>query len=102
MDRRFGFTTQELTVKLPLPPDTTTLRAVLRPEDLVTYPAGTELWHIHKRGGAHPPHWTQFRYYGPVDARFDHHPRPRRMQSRGILYLATLISTCVAEVFQVD
>lgn len=102
MGRGFGFTTQELAVKLPLPPDTTTLRAVLRPEDLVTYPSGTELWHIYKRGGAHPVHWNQFRYYGPVDARFDHHTRPRRTQSRGILYLATLISTCVAEVFQAD
>lgn len=56
MGTRFGFTAQDLTVKLPLPPDTATLRAVLRPEDLVTYFVGTELWHVYKRGGAHPVH----------------------------------------------
>jgi hypothetical protein len=31
---------------------------------------------------------------------FDHHTPPRRLQERAILYGATEIATCVAEVFQ--
>ncbi len=33
-------------------------------------------------------------------ARFDHHEPPPHLQERGILYAATQIAACVAEVFQ--
>jgi len=95
-----GYTAEELAVKLPPPPDVDDLRARLRPDDLTTLPAGTELWHIYKRGGSYPVRWAEFRYFGPIDARYDHHQPPPRLQDRGILYLATLIGTCVGEVFQ--
>ncbi len=62
--------------------------------------AGTELWRIYFRGGSHPGSWNDFRVYGPVDARFDHHIPPPRDQVRGVLYGATEIKTCIAEVFQ--
>ncbi len=37
---------------------------------------------------------------GAVAVRFDHHQPPPRLQERGILYAATQIVTCLAEVFQ--
>jgi RES domain len=61
---------------------------------------GTELWRVYGRGGEHPTTWNAFRTYGPTDARFDHHVPPAHDQDRGILYAATEILTCVAEVFQ--
>jgi RES domain len=64
-------------------------------------PAGTLLWRIYVRGGAHPGGWHQFRRYGPVgSARFDHHLPPPHDQDRGILYVALDIPTCLAEAFQ--
>ena len=45
--------------------------------------------------------WNQFRRWGPVaTARFDHHEPPPHLQNHGILYAATQITACVAEVFQ--
>jgi hypothetical protein len=64
-------------------------------------PAGTRLWRIYLRGGNHPSHWSDFRVYGPAPAaRFDHHLPPPREQERAIYYAATLVGTCLAEVFQ--
>jgi hypothetical protein len=60
-------------------------------------PAGTLLVRIYSRGGAHPVDWNAFRFYGPLDARFDHHGPPPSLQARGILYAATLAVTCLAE-----
>jgi len=100
MSASSGYTAEELAVKLPPPPHADDLRARLRPDDLSTLPAGTEFWHIYKRGAAYPVRWAEFRHFGPIDARYDHHQPPPRIQGRGILYLATLIGTCVAEVFQ--
>ncbi len=100
MDELSGYTPEELATKLPSPPATDVLQARLRPEDLATVPLGTELWHIYKRGGDYPVDWDGLRHFGPIDARYDHHRPPPRPQDRGILYLATLIGTCAAEVFQ--
>ncbi len=94
------FGVNEALAKLGAPPSVRTLRDSREPKHLRVIPRGHRLWHIYKRGGPHPTTWDSFRTYGPVDARFDHHTRPTRVQSRGILYTATLIATCVAEFFQ--
>lgn len=65
---------------------------------------GTELWRVYFRGGRHPTLWNQFRAYGPNDARFDHQCAGAEgqplVQEREILYAATSLVTCLAEVFQ--
>jgi hypothetical protein len=48
----------------------------------------------------HPANWRGFRHDGPVNGRFDHHLPPPRLQERGMMYLARLPRTCLAEVFQ--
>ncbi len=60
------------------------------------------LWlRIYFRGGEHPTNWNSFRSYGPTNARFDHHRKPSALhKSRAILYSASNIRTCLAEVFQ--
>lgn len=86
-------------VKLPEPPPVAAL-ARFTPM-LRVLPAGTSLWRIYFRGGAHPATWNQFRRYGPVaTSRFDQHQTPAHAQERGILYAALHGQTCVAEVFQ--
>ena len=66
-----------------------------------TVPAGSVIWRIYFRGGLHPTRWKDFRYVGPIDARFDHHigNEPTR-QDRAVLYGADDPTTCLAEVFQ--
>lgn len=48
--------------------------------------------------------WNAFRYFGPVNARWDHHlPNAEgesKVQDRGIHYTATNAKTCLAETFQ--
>ena len=84
--------------KFPEPPSQPALQA-LGPA-LLTLPSGTLIWRMYCRGGAHPTTWNQFRYYGPTDARFDHHEPPSCVQVRGILYGAKSGPTCLAEVYQ--
>lgn len=88
--------------KLPEPPGVATLRAIA-PETFAL-PADTLLARIYFAAGSHPSRWSQFRNFGPVDARWDHHIPDARgnatAQSRSILYCAPDIDTCVAEVFQ--
>lgn len=88
--------------KLPKIPDLERLRDLA--PSLMSIPAGARLHRIYKRGGDYPSLWNAFRYFGPTGARFDHlitdkHGRAW-LQERGILYLATDITTCIAEVFQ--
>jgi hypothetical protein len=70
----------------------------------LTLQADTPLTRIYLAAGAHPARWSQFRSFGPVDARWDHHLPDAHghgvEQSRAILYCAPDIDTCVAEVFQ--
>ncbi|MBI5445940.1 MAG: RES family NAD+ phosphorylase [Deltaproteobacteria bacterium] len=72
--------------------------------DVKVVEAGTELWRIYFRGGRHPTLWSEFRAFGPTDARFDHHlstpDGEAGLQERAILYASTHVVTCVAEVFQ--
>lgn len=64
-------------------------------------PAGSLLWRIYFRAGAHPSRWSGFRSYGPTNARFDHHPPPaKRHRTRAILYAADSGPTSIAEMFQ--
>lgn len=60
------------------------------------------LWRIYFQGGRHPSEWNEFRGFGSLStARFDHHARRRRPeQKRKILYAATTVQICAAEVFQ--
>ena len=76
------------------------LLASLQPE-LRTLPVGSTVWRVYFRGGLHPTNWKDFRYVGPIDARFDHHDgdEPSR-QDRAVLYGAGHPATCLAEVFQ--
>ena len=58
------------------------------------------LYRVYRRGGLFPASWGAFRFIGPKDCRFDHHPQPRGVHKEGILYLATDPVTCLAEAFQ--
>jgi hypothetical protein len=86
--------------KLPNPPGVEELRRV-EPE-IMMLPVGVFLFRIYFRGGDYPGGWKEFRSFGPLaSARFDQHPEPRQLhESFGILYGASRIKTCVAEVFQ--
>jgi hypothetical protein len=56
---------------------------------------------IYPRGGRFPTAWGAFRFTGPLaSARFDHHEPGRPGKHRDVLYGATALGTCVAEVFQ--
>ncbi len=88
--------------KLPEPPTVAEMREI--PPDVRALPAGTRLWRIYFRGGAHPGAWDRMRAFGPLaGARFDHHDERREVQDLEILYAAIgdeAIATCVAEVFE--
>ena len=83
---------------LPDPPTRFSVSAELAP-----LAAGTLLWRIYFRGGKHRTAWNDLRHWGPTSARFDHHTRPKRHQTRGILYATRgndAVLTALAEVFQ--
>jgi len=88
--------------KFPEPPSANELARVPPAERELA--AGTVLWRVYRRGGRHPNLWQEFRYFGPLNGRFDHHisdaqGRPQ-VQNRGIYYAAANLVTCLAEVFQ--
>ena len=67
-------------------------------------PEGFGLSRVYFAGGQHPAAWSDLRWYGPTNARFDHHlvdpeGNPRH-QDRGIFYAATTFRAALAEVFQ--
>jgi hypothetical protein len=65
---------------------------------------GTRVARVYFTGGEHPTRWDEFRHYGPVNARFDHHLGDTHgeacVQERSILYCAAMADTSLAEVFQ--
>ena len=67
-------------------------------------PAGSTLARVYYARSPHPLSWNQFRFFGPVNSRWDHHVLGSdgnpRAQNRGIYYAATDAKTCLAEVFQ--
>lgn len=65
-----------------------------------TVGAGELLWRIYFRAGEHPSRWNQFRTFGPIDARFDHHLDDGPSAGRSVMYAAASPVTCLAEGFQ--
>jgi len=67
-------------------------------------PSGTRLARVYYAGGRYPMRWNAFRYFGPVNARWDHHLSNAAggacSQDRGIYYAAADANTCLAETFQ--
>jgi hypothetical protein len=98
-----------VTERLPLP-DSARFPA-LQPEHIRELPAGTQLARVYRIRGSYPTSWTEFRAYGPLKFRFDHHPFPPRAHpTRAIMYVAmegamptrlrrSSLRTCLAEVF---
>jgi hypothetical protein len=88
--------------KFPNSPGVATL-ARLKPTTTLI-PGGTRLARVYYAAGRHPKAWNAFRYFGPVNARWDHHLATSKggaqTQDRGIYYTAGDAKTCLAEVFQ--
>ena len=67
-------------------------------------PAGSALARVYYTSSAHPQGWNEFRYFGPLNARWDHHLASEagqpQTQDRGLYYAAADARTCFAEVFQ--
>jgi hypothetical protein len=71
---------------------------------LVTLPAGSALARVYYTSSAHPLAWNQFRSFGPLNFRWDHHlptvaGEPRE-PGGAVYYAAANAVTCLAEVFQ--
>jgi hypothetical protein len=86
-------------------PSSPGLRALARLTPAInTLGAGTILARIYYSRGEHPQVWNQFRYFGPLNSRWDHHALGTsgnpKMQTRGIYYAARDAKTCLAEAFQ--
>jgi hypothetical protein len=69
-----------------------------------TLPAGTILARVYYSRVSYAQAWNQFRYYGPLSSRWDHHVpdaagKPKH-QERGVYYAARDAKSCLAEVFQ--
>jgi hypothetical protein len=71
---------------------------------LYTLPAGTTLARVYYSRSFYAQAWNQFRFYGPLNSRWDHHLPDAAggptHQGRGIYYAARDAKTCLAEVFQ--
>lgn len=87
-----------------LPPSPATLS---RPAIEKILPQGTQVSRVYFAGGEHPAEWNQFRHFGPMRSRFDHHLLDQNeaafTQARGIMYLcagAEQFPAALAEVFQ--
>ena len=88
--------------KLPRRPDLERLRSL--ESAVIELPARTELHRIYFRGGSHATLWNAFRYFGPTNARFDHHEPDKTggagIREAGVASCAASAMTCIAEVFQ--
>lgn len=84
--------------KVPRRPDLDRLRSAPPAWHIVG--TGEQLWRVYFRSGEHPSRWNQFRTFGPIDARFDHHLDDGPSSGRSVMYAAANPVTCLAEVFQ--
>jgi RES domain len=70
----------------------------------INLPAGSSLARVYYTSSAHPQGWNELRYFGPLNARWDHHlpsdAGRSQNQERGVYYAAADARTCLAEVFQ--
>jgi RES domain-containing protein len=68
-------------------------------------PEGSILARVYYARSPYLQAWDQFRYFGPLNSRWDHHVPDvegnPQAQERGIYYAAANAKTCLAEVFQV-
>ena len=88
--------------KFPNSPGIAALSALV--PALRTMPAGSTLARVYYSRGKHPQVWNQFRYFGPLNSRWDHqvcNEGAPRVQSRGIYYAAADAKTRLAEAFRV-
>jgi len=71
---------------------------------LFAVPAGTPLARVYYAASRYRIAWNAFRYFGPLNARWDHHVPTAAgaavTQGRGIYYAAPDAKTCLAEFFQ--
>lgn len=88
--------------KFPGSPGVAALRRI--DPSTTTIAAGRRLARIYYSRGEHPVRWNEFRHYGPVNARWDHHlPDANgapKAQGRSVYYAASDAKTCLAEFFQ--
>ena len=88
--------------KFPNPPGAAEL-ALLKPA-IRTVPAGSRVARIYHSRSPHPLSWNEFRHFGPLNSRWDHHlpglAGAPETQQRSIYYAATDAKTCLAEFFQ--
>lgn len=72
--------------------------------EVCTLPAGTELARIYYTSSGRPLRWNEFRAFGPLNVRWDHHLPTAAggpvEQPRSIYFAARDARTCLAEVFQ--
>jgi hypothetical protein len=88
--------------KFPQAPGVQALAAVS--PSWLRLPAGSSLARVYYTSSAHPLGWNELRYFGPLNARWDHHLASEsgepQTQERGVYYAAADARTCLAEVFQ--
>jgi hypothetical protein len=88
--------------KFPNPPGVAAL--ALHKPVIRTLPAGSRVARVYHSRTPHPLRWNEFRHFGPLNSRWDHHvPDPTGLpatQDRSIYYAATDAKTCLAEFFQ--
>lgn len=88
--------------KFPNPPGVaalTLLTAAIR-----TFEPGSRLARVYYSRSRYPLRWDEFRHFGPLNSRWDHHfpdgnNRPMMLE-RSVYYAATDAQTCLAEFFQ--
>lgn len=88
--------------KFPYPPGAAAL--ALHEPVIRTLPAGSRVARVYHSRAPHPLRWNEFRHFGPLNSRWDHHVSDPTgapaMQERSIYYAATDANTCLAEFFQ--
>ncbi len=69
-----------------------------------TFAPGSRLARVYYSRSRNPLRWDEFRHFGPLNSRWDHHlcdlDNLPIMQDRSIYYAATDAQTCLAEFFQ--
>lgn len=88
--------------KFPNPPGVAALTR-LTPA-IRTFDSGSRLARIYYSRSRYPLRWDEFRHFGPLNSRWDHHlpdgSHLPMMQDRSVYYAATDAQTCLAEFFQ--
>jgi hypothetical protein len=71
---------------------------------LTRIPKGSRVARVYYSRSRHPLAWDEFRHFGPLNSRWDHHLPDATggpmTQARSIYYAATDAKACLAELFQ--